>query len=116
MLGPHLAHDVEEALVGIALDVELASRAPGLHQLCQRRYVGAADVALVGPRMDGQSVDAGIMRDAREFQHIGDPGMPRVAQERDLVEIDAEPSHRAQFICIQRPGESRDPSFSRSNS
>ena len=32
--------------------------------------------------------------DAAEAQHVRHTGAPRVAQQRDLVEIDAEPGHR----------------------
>ena len=71
--GPHLAHDLEQPLVRIALDIQLAARPPRPHQLGQRRHVGAADVALVGPRMHGQPVRPGIVRDARESQQSGTP-------------------------------------------
>ena len=93
LLRAHLAHDLEQALVGIALDVQLAARPPRPHQFGQRRHVAAADVPLVGTRMHGQPVGPGIVRDAREAQHVGHPGVPRVAQQRDLVEVDAQSGH-----------------------
>ena len=104
LLRAHLAHDLEQPLVGIALDVQLATRPPRPHQLGQRRHVAAADMALVGTRMHGQPVGAGIVRDAREAQHIGHPGMPRVAQQRDLVEVDAQSGHRIPTCCAPGSG------------
>ena len=67
LLGPHRARDRHQPLVRIALDVELAGRAPRPHQFDQGGHVGGADVPLVRARMHGQPIGAGIVRDAGEF-------------------------------------------------
>ncbi len=97
LLGPDFGDDVQEAAVGVAFEVQLETRPPRPHQLGQIKHVAAADVALVGARMRGQPIGPGIMRDPAEMQHIGHPGAPRIAQQRDLVEVDAEPGHRSRY-------------------
>src|SRR6185312_7118923 len=55
--------------------------------------VGAADVPLVGARMHGQAIGAGLLRNFGETEHVGHAGMAGIAEQRDLVEVDAEPGH-----------------------
>ena len=55
---------------------------------------------LVGAGMHRQPVGAGIVGDVPEAPDIGHPGAPRVAQQRDLVEVDAEPSHGGYSAAI----------------
>ena len=99
LLRLHLGDDVEKAAVGIAFEVELESRAPRQHQLGEPDHIAAADVALVRAGMRSQPVGAGPMRDPAKAQDVRHAGAPRVAQQRDLVEIDAEPGHRRLFRC-----------------
>jgi hypothetical protein len=75
-------------LTAIALDIKFCC-----NYFFDSSYIGITDMAFIGPRMDGQPIGAGLMRDTRECQQIGDTGVPRIAQQRDLVEIDAEPCH-----------------------
>jgi hypothetical protein len=89
----HFGDDVEKAAVGIAFEVELESRAPRPHQLGEPEHVVAADVALVRARVHGQPIGAGPMGDPAKAQHVRHTRPARVAQQRDLVEIDAEPGH-----------------------
>src|SRR5439155_24579325 len=92
-----------QALVGVALDVELALRAPRTHQLGQRRDVAPADMALVGARVDREAVGAGIVGDPGEVEDVGNAGAPRVAQQRDLVEIYRKAGHAGEYILGSNP-------------
>src|SRR5262249_45525664 len=51
-------------------------------------------MALVRPGMHGDPVGSGVMRDEGKFQQVRYARVPRVAQQGDLVEIDAETGHR----------------------
>src|SRR5262249_13737680 len=49
----------------------------------------------VGARMHGDAARTGLERDAGEGPQVGHAGAPRIAQQRDLVEVDAESGHRS---------------------
>jgi hypothetical protein len=56
---------------GVALDVELGLP-PALQQRVQLAHVGGADVALVGARVHGDAVGAGLQRQRGDVQHVRD--------------------------------------------
>ena len=93
LLRPYFCDDVEKAAVWIAFEVEFESGPPWPHQLGEPGHIAAADVRLIGPGMRSEPVGAGPMGDPAEAQDVRHAGSPRVAQQRDLVEIDAEPGH-----------------------
>ena len=95
--------DVEKAAVGIAFEIELEARPPRPHQLGQGEDVGAADMPLVGPRMRRQPIGAGLVRDPAKAQHVRHAGPPRIAQQRDLVEVDAESGHGCELTPATPP-------------
>ena len=51
-------------------------------------HVTGADVALVGARMDGDAVRAGLERERRSTHDVRDAELAGVAQQCDLVDID----------------------------
>jgi len=88
----HLRQLEQRRLERIAFDIEFGRR-PGPQQLRQFMHVSAADMPRVRPRMHGDAVGAGVQRDARSRGDRRDAEAARVAQQRDFVEVDAEPGH-----------------------
>ena len=82
-----LLQDWHQVLEGVAGDVELA---PGefVHQRLEGREFGALDVAFVGTRMHREAARARFQGKTPEVDGIGEAAGPRIAQERDSVEID----------------------------
>ena len=72
--GLQRAHEVHQVVERVALDVELGLR-PSLHQRGELVHVVRADVALVGPRVHGDAVRAGL-EDAASAARVT-LGMPR---------------------------------------
>ena len=77
----------------VALDVELDVRRLGGQQRGQRLHVGRANVALIGPRVDGDAVCARRDGDPRRVEDAGPGALPRVAEPGDLVDVDRERGH-----------------------
>ena len=75
----------------VALEVELDA-ALGDHRR-QREHVGPADVARVRARVHGDPVGAGVETRARGLNHVGVRSPAGIAQDGNLVEVDAEKSH-----------------------
>src|SRR5690606_37398762 len=73
---------------GIALQGELDAACTA--QVGQRQHVVVAGVAGIGARVHGNAVRAGIQAGAGGAQHVGIAAAARIAQHRDLVEVDAE--------------------------
>ena len=71
----------------VALDVVLDVR-PLAQQRSELVHVARADVALVGPRVHGDALRAGQHGDARQRHHVGHLERARIAQQRDLVDVD----------------------------
>jgi len=103
LLRSDLSDEVEKAAIGIAFDVELETRPPRPHQLGEAENVSAADMPLVGSRMRRQPVGAGIVRDPAKAAYVRNTGTPRIAQQGDLVEIDAETGHSGEIIPSAPP-------------
>ena len=101
LLRPHLRHQLQERRVGIAFDVEFEAGPPRTHQLGQREDVVAPDVALIRSWMHGQPVRAGRMGERGEAEQVGHAGSASVAQQGDLVEVDAQACHGG-FSCSRR--------------
>ena len=87
LLWPQLAHQVHEVVKGVALDVELALR-PLPHQARDVLRVLRADVALVGPRVDGDALGARLQAQLGRAQRAGQGQVAAVAQQRHFVDID----------------------------
>ena len=77
----------------IALDVELGLR-PVLQQRGELAHVAGADVALVGARVHGDAVRAGLERDRRRPTTLGIAECALVAQQGDLVDVDRQRRER----------------------
>ena len=86
-LARQLAHEAHQVVEGVALDVVFGLR-PLLHQIGQLIDIVRADVALIGARVHGDAVRAGLQRQRRSTQHAGNAQLARVAQQRDLVDVD----------------------------
>ena len=78
---------------GIALDVVLDARVVGGQHPRERMHVVRPDVALVGTRMHGDALRPGGDDGARRVEDAGAASLARVAQPRDLVEVDGEGGH-----------------------
>ncbi len=81
-------------------------------RLGEARDIGAADVTFVGTRMDGDAARAGLDGEAGERGDIRHAGVSRIAQQRNLVEIDAEAGHQpfttaTASISIMKSGPAR---------
>ena len=96
LLRPDVAQDRQQPLLWVAFDIEFLRRPIVPHQRRDRCHIGAADVALIGARMHGQPLGAGLQRDAGEMGDVGHAGAARVAQQGELVEVDAETGHARQ--------------------
>ena len=60
--------------------------------------VAGRDVSLVGARVDGHASGAGANHDARRFDDARHRAPPRVADGRDLVDVDAEAHPPQRFV------------------
>ena len=86
-MGPHIADEAHQVLEGVAFDVVVGLR-PLLHQRGKFVYVLGADVTLVGPRVHRDAVRSSLQAQRGRFHDAGDAQVPRVAQQRDLVDVD----------------------------
>ena len=75
----------------------------------QPLYVAVGDVAPILAQMGGDPVGAGLGRDVRRAQRIGIAPAARVAEGRDVVDVDAkaqpgrhDPASRAADACLFR--------------
>ena len=91
--GFHLAYEGEKIVVGITLDVEFGLVLGAQHRI-EVAHILVGDVARVGTRMHRDAVASGVEAGARRLQNVGKIFAARVAQQRDLVDVDAEPNHR----------------------
>ena len=82
---------------GLPSMLNSASR-PVLQQRGELAHVAGADVALVGSRMDGDAVRAGLERDRRQADHARDRERALVAQQRDLVDVDRQRGERPRRV------------------
>src|SRR5690606_14287390 len=93
----------------VALEIEFDAVLARDRRQCQ--HVVMADVARVRTRMHGDAVRAGIEAGPRGADHVGIAATTRVAQHRDLVEVDAEPGHAAalSMVTVQEAPHPRSP-------
>jgi len=77
----------EEAGVRIALDVELAARIVGAQQVGDVGDVGAADMALVGARMDGDADRAIVQRHPAEIGQGRPRHVAAVPEKGDGIDV-----------------------------
>ncbi len=82
---PDLAGDVEH--LGRHRAFEVHAR---LEQRAQRAHVGVDDVAAILAQVQRDRVGAGLLGGQRGADRIGIGGAARVAQRRDVVDVDAE--------------------------
>ena len=87
----------------VALDVELG-RGQRFSSAASSCTSWAADVALVGPRMNGDAVRARLERDRGGAHHARDAERARVAQQRDLVDVDRQGRAAARASGRSSPG------------
>lgn len=85
LLGAVASHQFHKSLIGVALNIELH-----LDDRAQGEDVGAADVALVGARMDGDALCAEGLAVGSHLLHRGTIFASRVAQSRYLIDIYAQ--------------------------
>ena len=102
LVRPHGTHEVHQVLGGVALDVELAV-GPGLHECGEVGDVMGADMALVGPGVDGDAGGTGLQAD---FRRAGDAGVAQITPVAHLgheVDVDGQRGGgvhgRAQSFC-----------------
>ncbi len=62
----------------------------GRDQRGQLTHVGAADVPFVGARVHGDAVCTGAHYQARRLEHARIADVALIAEQRDLVQVDAE--------------------------
>src|SRR5262249_25895833 len=60
-------------------------------------HIARGDVALVRARMDGDSLRAGLEARVHGVHHTGHAPTARIAQRRDLVDVDREADHPTCF-------------------
>src|SRR5580704_6515829 len=68
----------------------------------------------VGSGVDRDPPRAGLVGEPGEFKHIWHAGAPRVAEQCDLVEVDAESCHLVAFrpiYSLRRPGAGQGPAL-----
>jgi hypothetical protein len=102
LLRPELAHQVHEVVKGVALDVELALW-PLPHQARNVMRVLGADVALIGPGVDGDALGASLQAQLGRAQRVGQGQVAAVAQQCHFVDVDRQGRARGR-VCrhIQR--------------
>src|SRR6185369_9074754 len=83
---------VEEVVKWVAFDAILGRRV-AFEQFGERVDVARADVSLIGARMDGDAMRAGVERLSGEPNQARDLGPPGVSQRRDLVDVYGQPRH-----------------------
>jgi hypothetical protein len=86
LMRPHGAHEVHQVVEGVALDVVLGLR-PVLQQRGEVVHVVRADVALVGPRVHGDAVGAGLQASVARAHDARDAQVARVAQQATLLTL-----------------------------
>ncbi len=72
----------------ISLDIELRTGIL-LKELSDLAHIVRPDMALVGARMDGDSIRPGVEAQPGGVNDAGDADGPRVAQGRDFVDVNA---------------------------
>ena len=77
----------------IAFDVEFDSRPLAFERARDVAHVLRRDVALIGARMDGDARHAGSKTHGHGVEHARLVAAARVAQRRDLVDVDGETNH-----------------------
>ena len=85
LFGLDFQHQVHEFFRGVTFDIELC-----LHQRTQFDNVVAADMAFIGPGMDGDAVRSESLAVHGHLFHVGSVLSPGVAQRGHLVYIDAQ--------------------------
>jgi hypothetical protein len=92
LVRPHGLDDLDEARVGVALDVELAAGKLAAHQLGQFEHVGAPYMALVGARVHGDAVGPGLKRHAAQTRYARPWQVAPIAQIGNGIDIDGQPA------------------------
>ena len=85
-----LAHEVHQVVERVVLDVVFGLR-PVLQQRGDIVHVVGTDVALVGSRVHGDAVGAGLQAQRGRARHARNAEMACIAQQRHLVDIDRQP-------------------------
>ena len=80
-------HKAHQVLKGIAFDVELAA-GPVFHHGGNLEHIITSDVALVGSWVNGDALCARLKAQAGCANHVGNTEVARVAQQRNLVDVD----------------------------
>ena len=93
-MGPDLVDQLHEIGERIALDVELDGTVVfGRQHVRQFGDITAPDMALIRAGMDCHPVSASVDDRSRRVENARPPGIALIAQQRDLVEINAELGH-----------------------
>src|SRR6185295_15652924 len=90
-------HHIHELMKGVSFDIEFDSLAS--NQIQQDADVTAPNVAAIRARMHGDALRTRRQRETGDVYHTRDVERARIAQQRDLVDVDAEPGH---ICCISR--------------
>ena len=86
--GFHAAHQINEPVVGVAFDVEFRR-----DHLVQIQHVLVANVPLVGPGMDGDTLSAKAFAVQRHLYQVWVVATPRISDRGNLIDIDRQASH-----------------------
>ena len=87
------AHERHQVVERVALDVELGLR-PARQQRSELDHVVAADVARIGARVHGDALRPGLQAQRGGAHDARDAEVARVAQQRDLVDVDRQRAAR----------------------
>ena len=85
---PYPANDVHELRKGIPFDIEFQLRM-FRQQVRKRVHIGRTDMTLIRPRVDGDTVRAGLNDDLGGSHHVRDTNVACVSQQGYAVQINA---------------------------
>ena len=97
----HLVHERQQIGARIAFDVVLDRRPSG--RPSARRDVAdivRRDVPAIGARVHGDAVHAGVQADGNGVEHARHAAAARIAQRRDLVDVDRQADHESGYLVI----------------
>jgi hypothetical protein len=87
-------HEVEDVVAEVAAHAQLQRAGAHLAHPRERQHVRGRDVPSIGPRVDQHRLATGRGERRGHGAGIGDAATPRGAQQRHLVQSDAQPGHR----------------------
>src|SRR3954447_12982900 len=90
LIGSGVFDEADEVGVGVPFDVVFGVRELAANEVCEDGDVALADVALIGPRVDGEAVGPGRKRYSPEMLDARPRQIAAIAQEGDGIHVDGE--------------------------